>query len=470
MTRPAGSRADARSGVQDLADWALSIRVEDISGVALTQSKLLLLDTIGCCFPALASETGQAVLETLASIGGQPQCSIIGTGRKARFPDAVLANGVLLRALDLNDYVVEPDGSIGGHPSDNIPVALAAGQLFRRTGRDVLAAIVLGYEVFGHFRRMMERRSPWDGVSASGVVAPLVAGRLMGLDRRQLASAIALSLSRAATSAVVRAGDISEAKSIANAFVAQHGIYSALLAQHGLTGPLAILEHPRGMKAIFPKLDPAAKLVVPERAHSYVMKAQVKTYPCVATAQGAVAAAVEMHRVLAGDVARLRRIRVVMPDYPNVREHQQDRDRAHPMSREASDHSLGFLVAVSLIDGALGPAQFENERWADPKVREVMDRLEFVIDPALARRAPLTYSCMLEAHDSEGGIRRVEVLSPSGIPGAGLDADLVIRKFLVAASHMEPSAAEQMVESVMCLDQPRSRLDFLDLCAVEGRS
>jgi 2-methylcitrate dehydratase len=250
--------------------------------------------------------------------------------------------------------------------------------------------------------------------------------------------------------------------------VAQQGVYCALLAQNGVTGPLGILEHPRGMKAIFPKLESGARGAAPEQANSYIMKAQVKTYPCVATAQGAVAAALEMHRVQGGSVDRLRRVRVVMPDYPNIREHQQDRARARPISREAADHSLAFLVAVSLIDGALGPAQFENERWVDPKVRELMDRLEFVTDPALARRAPLTYSCAIEAHDNEGRNQLVEVLNP--FSEAGIDVEAVIRKFRLATSHIEPSAAERVIERIMRLDQPGGRLDFLDVCAGDTRN
>ena len=446
MARLDTSDESTPSGVRDLADWALSVRVEDISAPALAQAKLLLLDTLGCCFPASAIGTGRAVVEMLADIRGQPQCSVIGTTWKASMPDAVFTNGVLLRALDLNDYVVEPDGSIGGHPSDNVPVAVAAGEFAGRTGPDILAAIVVGYEVFGHFRSMMERRSAWDGVSASAVAAPVMAGRLIGLDRRKLAHAIALSLSRAATSAVVRAGEISAAKSIANALVAQHGVYSALLARHGVTGPLGILEHPRGMKAVFPKFDGIARPARPEQADSYVMKAQVKTYPCVATAQGAVAAALELHRVLGGDVARLRRIRVVMADYPNIREHQADPDRANPTSHNAADHSLAFLIAVSLLDGALGPAQFENERWAHPTVREMMSRLEFATDATLSRRAPLTYPCVLEAQEAAGEDHRVEVLFPPGFSRAGLHPEVVMQKFrTLTAGYLDAPAAERMI-------------------------
>ena len=69
-----------------------------------------------------------------------------------------------------------------------------------------------------------ERDSAWDGVTVSGLAAPAMAGRLMGLDRGRLAHAIALSAARAATSTAVHFGDISAAKSIANALVAQNGV------------------------------------------------------------------------------------------------------------------------------------------------------------------------------------------------------------------------------------------------------
>ena len=84
---------------------------------------------------------------------------MIGSTAKTSLANAVLANGLLIRVLDFNDYVIEPDGSIGGHPSDNIPVALAAGEFDNRSGLDVLAAIVIGYELYGRCKSFLERRS-----------------------------------------------------------------------------------------------------------------------------------------------------------------------------------------------------------------------------------------------------------------------------------------------------------------------
>ena len=246
--------------VEQLAGWMLAVRTEDLTPAIRDQAKLLLLDTIGCGFAALDEPSACALLAVVEGSGGASQCTVIGRTDRTSAANATLANGALVRILDFNDYVNARAGDLGGHPSDNIPVALAAGELRRASGREVIAAIVLGYEIFARCKDLMERDSAWDGVTVSGLVAPAMAGRLMGLDRRRLAHAIALSVPRAATSTAVRFGDISAAKSIANALVAQNGVQAALLAEHGITGPLDLFENPRGMRAVFSKGDSAAEL------------------------------------------------------------------------------------------------------------------------------------------------------------------------------------------------------------------
>src|ERR1700751_1519390 len=139
--------SDGPGAIEKLAGWMLAPRAEDIPEATVKQAKLLLLDTIGCGYAALHEETSRAVLATLADTGGAPQCTVIGTPGKTSAPNAVLVNGALIRILDLNDYVNNPKGEIGGHPSDNIPVALAAGEMSRAPGREIIAAIVLGYEI-----------------------------------------------------------------------------------------------------------------------------------------------------------------------------------------------------------------------------------------------------------------------------------------------------------------------------------
>jgi 2-methylcitrate dehydratase len=443
--------------VEQLSTWVLAQRTQDIPEVAINQAKVLLLDTIGCGYAAYEEEAAHAVLATLKDIGGAPTCTVIGSATRTSAPNAVLVNGSLIRILDLNDYVNTKSGQIGGHPSDNIVVALAAAEITGASGRDVLASIVIGYEIYGRMKELMDRDSDWDGVTVSGFVAPAMAGRLMGLSHPQLAQALALSGARAVTPAAVRQGDISAAKSVANALVAQNGMQAAILAKHGLTGPLDLFENQYGLKSVFPGLNWIGPLTAPLTADSYIMSCHVKAYPCLATGQSIVAAGLALHAQINGDVDRLRHITVAIADTQSMRRQKDDPGRIDPKSREAADHSFNFLAAAALLDGDFGLAQFNNERWNDPKIRAVMGKLEIVCDASLNPRSPGGFPCAMRATGTDGRSYVAEVLDPPGFSRKGIDTAAVLKKFQsITAPHLDQASRDRIIEAAMGLDKAAS--------------
>jgi 2-methylcitrate dehydratase len=448
------------SAIERLAGWLRAVRAEEIGQRSIDQAKLVILDTLGCGFAALDDEIAGAVIATLDALGGHPQCTVLGHPRRMSAPNAVLANGTLIRVLDLNDYVVGADprsGARGGHPSDNIPVALAAAELAGTSGLKLVAATVLGYEIYGRGKALMDANSAWDGVTISGLVAPAIAGWLMGLDREKLAHAIALSAARAPTPVAVREGAISAAKSIANALIAQNGMQATLLAAHGVTGPLDLFEAERGLKPVFPHRPAGDILDAPLPTASFIMRTAIKAYPCFAGGQSAVAAGIALHRLVDGDIERLETIRAALADLPVVRRQVSDPGRVEPRSREAADHSLQFLIAVSLIDGTFGLAQFAGERWNDPKVRALMARLAMTTDAELTRRAGEAYPCALHAIGRDGRNFDVEILAPPGFSRGGLDTKTVLEKFArVTAGHLAPHTQNRIIDIVMGLDRAKS--------------
>jgi 2-methylcitrate dehydratase len=447
--------------VENLAEWILAPRVQDIPAEAVTQAKLLLLDSIGCGYAAFGEESAYAVLATLKDTGGAPHCTVIGSDTKTSAPNAVLVNGALIRILDLNDYFNTRNGQIGGHPSDNIPVAVAAGEMAGAPGRDIVAAIVIGYEIYGRFKEAMDRDSHWDGVTVSGFVAPAMAGRLMGLNTNQLANALALSAARAPTPLAVRHGEISAAKSIANALVAQNGMQAAILAKHGMTGPLDLFEKPHGLGGVFEKFN-AASMTAPLPEASYILSAHMKAYPCLATGQGIVAAGLDIHRQIHGDVSKLDRVRVAISDTPSLRRQKDDPGRIDPKSREAADHSFNFLAAVAMLDGKFGLAQFDNERWNDPKVRALMARLDIVCDASLNPRSPGGFPCAIQAKGTDGRDYVSEVLDPPGFSRKGIDAKAVIEKFNSLTEGRLPGPARQrIIDAAMQLDKASSSAELM---------
>lgn len=449
------------SSIEQLAAWSLAREPAYRSTLALRQARLLTLDSIGCALAAIGASEMAGVVELAGELGGPPDASIIG-GAKVSVLNAVLANGALVRVLDLNDIMFVPsDGHlvVGGHRSDNIPVALAMGEKYGSSGADVLEAVIIGYELYGRLRALTRYPNPFDGTSVSGLVAAAMAGRLMGLDRERQAHALALGASRSLTPGIVRKGRLSAAKSLANTLVAESGVQAALLAGKGVTGPLDILDHQDvGLQSFLDGSGSMESLWAPPPARLAILDAHVKSFPCIGTAQTAVQAALEIHRRLNGRIDEIDQVEVFMADLPFVRHQQADIDRRFPGSREAADHSFTFLPAVVLTDGALTMRQFENERWNDPALKRLMQRVSLQVAPDLNRRASDTMPARLCVLLRNGEEITAECLYPPGHSSQrGLDADVVIQKFMsVSQPVLSASRCEQVVSAVMGLNETDS--------------
>jgi 2-methylcitrate dehydratase len=270
------------------------------------------------------------------------------------------------------------------------------------------------------------------------------------LDQQRLAHAIALGASRAVTPSIVRRGGIAAAKSIANALIAQSGVQAALLAAAGITAPLNVLDETRGVRELFRSSD-LSPLTEPISATA-VMAAHVKFFPCVNTAQTAVAAAIELHAQVQHQTADIQRIAITMTDYPMVKRQQEDEQRRQPSSREAADHSFPFLVAVALTDGALTLKQFANERWKDPAVIALMEKISMRRDRAWNRRASGALPCGLRVTMKHGGEYAAECVRPPEVTATAVTTKF--HKLLTGIASYEQRS--RIVDAVMELHHSSS--------------
>lgn len=410
--------------VDRLARWARGVRADTLTPQTVATAKALVLDSLGCALAGHGSEAAQQVLRAVASLGGEKQATILGTNDRSAVTAAVLANGALIRALDFNDFYWGP--RLGGHPSDNLAVAIALAEARGRGGAALLAAMVAGYEICCRVQDLMDPGKPWDHVSASGLAAAAIAAHLIGLDERRFAEALAIAGTQSVALGALRQGRIAEAKAVANARVAQDATLAVLLAEQGMTGPREALDGPSGLSAILHAEASLDNLIPAPGERPRLLDVAIKAYPCIGTAQTAIACALELRRRLPDAAGRLSRIDLHVADAPVVRQQGSPIYR-RPDGHETADHSFYFLVAVALADGEVTTAQFEGERWRDPTLHSLMDRITLHPDhPAIDGSK---FPARLEATTADGARLTIETPFAPGHPRNPLSHEAVADKF-----------------------------------------
>jgi 2-methylcitrate dehydratase len=226
---------------------------------------------------------------------------------------------------------------------------------------------------------------------------------------------------------------------------------------------MEVLDHEGGLRQLFdPELD-FEQLWAPPPATLQIMSANLKTFPCIGTAQALVAAALPLASKLQGRHNQIRRIEAIMADLPMIVNQQAEATRRDPRTREDADHSFTFLTAVALVDGALTEHQFADERWLDPKMRSLTAKVELKTSPEIVVRAPGSMPARVEVHLDSGERLVSECLYPPGhsFPERGLDRDVTIRKFYdVTDGVLRAGAADDIMSLLLDGAQTQSISDL----------
>ena len=368
-----------------------------------------LVDTVGCmagganAAPVAIARAYAEATARLDPAGPSRAASIAGSPAHFTLEAAVFANALAARYLDYNDIYLSMEAV---HPSDNIPIALALAEAFQRSGAELIEAVGLGYEV--HCRladTVSTRRGGWDNVILGAIVGSVMAGSLLRLTEAQQAHAINIAATGNTALMATRAGALSMWKGAACAYAARAGLFAALVAAQGMTGPARALDGKYGLFAqVTGEADPSG--FASDGAALRLTGVHLKAYPSQYFTQTAVDAALALRaRVPADAIAR-----VVVDTFEFGRVASADSPQKWcPESRETADHSMPYVVAAALLDGAVGEAQFADERIAAPDIRALMARIEVREDPAFTKAYPdrVTTRIAVETRDGEGAVETV---------------------------------------------------------------
>jgi 2-methylcitrate dehydratase PrpD len=354
---------------------------------ARARAAAAVLDTVGVTL-AGANEPASRIVQQVVAAEGGDGCQVFGTSAQASATGAALANGTAAHALDFDDMCFV---SLAHPSAPLVAAALAAAEIVGASGRAVLDAYVVAFEIEARLGRLMNPRHyrrGWHCTSTIGTIGAAAAtSRVLGLTAAATGHALAIAASEASG---FKENFGSMVKPLHAGLAARNGVLAALLARQGMTASAGAIDGPQGFLAA---MDSERVVVADADVADLGVRWEivdtgitVKLYPSCAGTHPSLDAVLDLRRregFAAGDVDRIEiGIDAITPTVLIY-------DR--PSSALEAKFSMPFCVAAAVVDGRVGIDTFDAARLADPAIVRMMPRVTMRVDATLDGRAqPLT--------------------------------------------------------------------------------
>ena len=295
---------------------------------------------------------------------------------------AAFVNGTTARYVEMNDVYHAP-GSSGGHPSDVVMPILAAAEHARAGGRQLITAVVLGYEIYLRLSDAIHTEG-FDCANFSCLGVAAAAGKLLGLSSAEFAHAISMAAVPGNILKQVRTGHLSMWKAVAAGAAGRSGVFAALLAHEGLDGPQLPFEGKAGWCNHVAGKPFSLGVMGGDGAPFKIRDTMIKPRASCASTISSILAAEKVAPSVRHRIADVERVVVEVYERAKVGmgtgEHHWN-----PDSRETADHSIPYVVAATLLDGTVTPRQFDDDHRNNPELRALLPKIDVVTNDAFTR-------------------------------------------------------------------------------------
>ena len=429
MAAPGPVAASAASGLsRRLAEFVAASVPDDLPGDVRAHAVRAVVNGFGTALGGAADEALAHLALAVMPFSAVPQATVIGRALRADMPTAAFLNAAAINVFDFDDNhagtIIHPTAAV-------LPVALALAETRPVTGAALIHAVALGIEVAcrignavspGHYDR------GWHITATCGVFgAAVAAARLLDLDPTRTLWALGNASAQAA-GLVETLGHM--AKSVGVGAAARNGLMSALMAEAGVAGPERPLEGPRGFLAV------CCDAPRPDRAQAglgsrwELMNDMFKPYPCGVVLNPVVDACLVARADPAFDAVRV--VRITLRGNPLLKART---DRPGVVTGREAQVSAQHAVAVTLLRGSAGIADFSDSAVRDPAVRALATRVA-----AIEADVSVPVEAANLMIDMAGGTL-IEVAIPlgRGNPGRPMTDDDLAAKFAALARHGAPA-------------------------------
>jgi 2-methylcitrate dehydratase len=361
--------AQAEPIAQALARFAHTLRYEDLPDDVVHAVKRTILDTLGCAIGGYQTIPSRIALKLAHGVSSNQGATVFCGGFKTSHELAVFANGVMIRNLDFNDAYSTPVG--GGHPSDTLAAILPSAEVGGRSGRDLILAVAIAYEVFCKISDVLDIKSlGLDQATVLGLASVIGAGWLMGLSQEQMVNSIGITVGGNTAINQGRVGTLSNWKDYATAEASRKAIFSAQLAKEGMTGPGQIFEGPSGFFHVITRKP----FELPKLGEPFsILRAVTKRFPLGQYSQTVAEAAAQI-RSFFSNTDEIQEVNIGV-SHNAIRVMAGSPDKWRPTSHETADHSMPYAAAVVLMYGTIDDHYYEDPYLHDPRLLDLVSKV-----------------------------------------------------------------------------------------------
>ena len=401
---------------RDLAEFLAPYRAADLPAQTVDYAAMLIASTVASAAMGSTLQSAQIIRDLASERGGKPEASLwFGNGTKLPASDAAQVNAVM------SDAAASDDSDLRNIVHCGTPLtatSLALAERTRANGSDVLAAIVLGYELAGRIIDAIPkvRARGFHGSTVAIFAAVGAAARLLQLDIDQMTHAVALAAT--STGGLVKAADTSTAREYHAGIATVNGIQAARAAQRGYRAEERILEMPLGFFEAYGGEDGAAVGAVALRdlgqSWDIVTDMAVKLvpggHPYHALAEAAANAARE------GDIdsESVESITVSRPGMTALS------GPPHPADLIDMAHSPAYFLAAGAAHREFSWAHASPAKIADPVIHRLIDKVK-VGPPPSENAARYRQGATVTIRTTDGRDITSTVFVPKGAGILGID-------------------------------------------------
>lgn len=434
----------------ELGKFVSRTRYVDLPPEIIGAAKMRVLDLLAAALVGFRLRIYRPLYEIL---GGKGEATVWGEGRKYPLRDAVLLNSFMAHST----YLEDGSRFTGGHPSSVvIPAALTLAETMHSAGKDVIQAVVAGYDIFIRLGKAIYPSTVVRGFQSTAVLGALASAAacssLMKSDEEDCRNslAIACNLGVGLKDALKASGS----QPIQVGRSCEGGLLSALFAMKGAQGSDTIFEN--GFLKSFADHPKTADILVGLGKDYLIKETYLKIHGgCRGNhaPTDVILSLMKKQNIACQDIARIE----VRADSVTMAAEIHE-----PKDGKQSQFSIPFSIAVAVLEGNASIYQFTDEKVADPKVRSMMKKIRVEIDTGLDKDYPDKRGACGEIVLKDGRKFSNSLDNARGEPEDPLAPEEIEEKFTLLTRDILGQKTDRVLRKVRRLEEMRDVSELIE--------